>query len=409
MDDPQAVGIVLVSHSAELAQAVKALAEQQTQGKARIAAVGGTGDPEHPFGTDAVAIMEAIESLYSADGVLVLMDLGSALLSAETALELLGPGEQAHVRLSQAPFVEGAMAAAVQASIGADLEAVAREAAAALRPKAESLGGEGAAAGPADAERPEAGVEEAVATARLANPAGLHFRPAAVFVQAAAAWPAQIDVRNATTGGAPADAKRFNQVLGLGGEQGHEIEIRAHGPEAQAAVEALAALLGSGFGESDAFLLQEPGPTVTGRGRSILRGTPASPGVALGVAYRLPGGAVQPPVPPHATRTPDVEWARYQVAAGQARAELAGLAARTRREAGEPAARIFEAHASLLDDPDMAAAVWQGIKEQGLNAEEAVDRAAGAGCRRAMRRCPASDFASARLMCAISPSALPAS
>ena len=123
------VGIVLVSHSADLAAAVKALAEQQTQGQSRIAAVGGTGDPEHPFGTDAMAILEAIQSVYHDDGVLVLMDLGSALMSTETALEFMEPEQAAHVQMSQAPFVEGAMAAAVQASIGMDLAAVAREAA----------------------------------------------------------------------------------------------------------------------------------------------------------------------------------------------------------------------------------------------------------------------------------------
>ena len=134
------VGIVLVSHSAELAAAVKALAEQQTQGRAAIAAVGGTGDPEHPFGTDAMAILDAIASVYHDDGVLVLMDLGSALMSAEMALEFMDPDEAARVRLSAAPFIEGAMAASVQASIGASLDAVAAEALDALGPKRESLG-----------------------------------------------------------------------------------------------------------------------------------------------------------------------------------------------------------------------------------------------------------------------------
>ncbi len=122
------VGLVLVSHSAELAAAVKALAEQQTQGRAAIAAVGGTGFPDQPFGTDAMAILEAIQSVYSDDGVLVLMDLGSAIMSAETALEFMDPEQAAHVRLSPAPFIEGAMAASVQASIGMDLDAVAAEA-----------------------------------------------------------------------------------------------------------------------------------------------------------------------------------------------------------------------------------------------------------------------------------------
>ncbi|HEX9114779.1 MAG TPA: dihydroxyacetone kinase phosphoryl donor subunit DhaM, partial [Anaerolineae bacterium] len=229
------VGIVLVSHSNDLAAAVKALAEQQTQGRAAMAAVGGTGDPEHPFGTDAMAIMAAIEEVYSADGVLVLMDLGSALMSTEMAIEFLDEDRRGHVRMSQAPFVEGAMAAAVQASIGMSLDAVAAEAADALGPKAESLGvspaGEAAptpAAAPA--APPASAVGGATATATLINPAGLHFGPAVLFVQTAAGYgDLPITVRNLTTGAGPVDARRFNQVLSLGAEGGHQIEIRAVG------------------------------------------------------------------------------------------------------------------------------------------------------------------------------------
>ena len=85
------VGLVFVSHSAELAAATKALAEQQTQGRAAIAAVGGTGNSENPFGTDAMAILEAIQAVYHDDGVLVLMDLGSAIMSAEPRWSLWTP------------------------------------------------------------------------------------------------------------------------------------------------------------------------------------------------------------------------------------------------------------------------------------------------------------------------------
>ncbi len=214
------VGIVLVSHSAELAAAVKALAEQQTQGRAAIAAVGGTGDPEHPFGTDAMAILDAIQSVYHDDGVLVLMDLGSALMSAELALEFMEPDQAARVRLSAAPFIEGTMAAAVQASIGASLEAVAAEALDALGPKRESLGADAdlPVAVPAVAQTDEGStaVSEIVT---LINHAGLHFGPAVLFVQTAAGFQADISARNLTTGAGPADVKRFNQVLALGAER----------------------------------------------------------------------------------------------------------------------------------------------------------------------------------------------
>jgi PTS hybrid protein len=116
------VALVLVSHSARLAEGTRDLAEQVAQGAVPIRAVGGAEDGS--LGTNAFAILEAIESLDSAGGVLLLVDLGSAVLSAETALEQLTPEKRDRVRLADAPFVEGAVAAAVEASVGSELEAV---------------------------------------------------------------------------------------------------------------------------------------------------------------------------------------------------------------------------------------------------------------------------------------------
>jgi phosphoenolpyruvate---glycerone phosphotransferase subunit DhaM len=120
------VGLVLVSHSRRLAEGTRELAEQVAQGAAPIVAVGGAEDGS--LGTNALAIASSIESLAATDGVdgvLVLMDLGSAVLSAETALEQLSDKLRAAVRMVDAPFVEGAVAAAVEASLGSDLPAVA--------------------------------------------------------------------------------------------------------------------------------------------------------------------------------------------------------------------------------------------------------------------------------------------
>jgi phosphoenolpyruvate---glycerone phosphotransferase subunit DhaM len=116
------VALVLVSHSARLAEGTRDLAEQVAQGAVPIRVVGGAEDGS--LGTNAFAILEAIESLDSAGGVLLLVDLGSAVLSAETALEQLTPEKRERVRLADAPFVEGAVAAAVEASVGSELEAV---------------------------------------------------------------------------------------------------------------------------------------------------------------------------------------------------------------------------------------------------------------------------------------------
>jgi phosphoenolpyruvate---glycerone phosphotransferase subunit DhaM len=110
------VGIVLVSHSSVVAEGTAELV-RHLAGEVEISAVG--GDSEGTLGTDPERIRAAIEGL-RADEILVFMDLGSAVLSAETVLEMLPPNLGGRVRLVDAPFVEGAFAAGVVASAGAD-------------------------------------------------------------------------------------------------------------------------------------------------------------------------------------------------------------------------------------------------------------------------------------------------
>jgi dihydroxyacetone kinase phosphotransfer subunit len=116
------VGIVVVSHSDQIAAGTVELARQMAGDDLRIEAAGGTADGS--LGTDTAAITAAIVAAEGGAGVLVLMDLGSAVLATQTALEMLGDGVAARVRLSNGPLVEGAVVAAVQASVGDDLAAV---------------------------------------------------------------------------------------------------------------------------------------------------------------------------------------------------------------------------------------------------------------------------------------------
>jgi dihydroxyacetone kinase phosphotransfer subunit len=116
------VGIVVVSHSARIAAGTVELARQMAGPDLRIEGAGGMADGS--LGTDAAVIMTAIEAADTGAGVVVLVDLGSAVLATQTALELLGDGVAARVRLSGGPLVEGAVVAALQASIGDALEAV---------------------------------------------------------------------------------------------------------------------------------------------------------------------------------------------------------------------------------------------------------------------------------------------
>jgi PTS hybrid protein len=117
------VGIVLVSHSVRLAEGAADLAGQVSGGTVRVLAAGGTDDGG--LGTSAEKIADAMASAETGAGVLVLPDLGSAVLTVRAMLE-----DQAGARvvLADAPFVEGAVAATVTAAAGADLKAVAQAA-----------------------------------------------------------------------------------------------------------------------------------------------------------------------------------------------------------------------------------------------------------------------------------------
>src|SRR5690242_4728293 len=139
MTSHRGVGIVVVSHSRPLANAALALAGEMLHGRpVRIEIAAGLD--EASFGTDAVRVKEAIEAADGPEGVVVLMDLGSAVLSAELALDLLDdPAARDRVTLSSAPIVEGLVVAAVAASGGATRAEVAAEARAALMGKAAHL------------------------------------------------------------------------------------------------------------------------------------------------------------------------------------------------------------------------------------------------------------------------------
>jgi phosphocarrier protein FPr len=129
-----AVGLVVVSHSRALAEAAVELARQMLPGREQTIKVA-AGTDDGGLGTDAVAISAAITAADAGDGVVVLMDLGSAVLSAETALELIDDDVRARVVLSAAPLVEGLIGAAVVAAGGADRDRVNAEALLGLAPK----------------------------------------------------------------------------------------------------------------------------------------------------------------------------------------------------------------------------------------------------------------------------------
>ena len=249
------IGLVVVSHSPALAHAAVDLALQMVPGeKPAIAIAAGAGDGL--IGTDAAVVSAAIDEVASADGVLVIMDLGSAVMSAEMALDFRS--SQTEVRLSSAPFVEGLLAAIVTAAGGASLADVDREARGALAPKIQLLGEpEPVLADPVAPlttlapPTPLAPLtpEELRADLVIVNPDGLHARPAATLVSTLAGFDARLTVVNQRTPRAPVAANSLIGLLSLGAKSGDVLTVAATGRQAAEALARVTAMVNDGFGE----------------------------------------------------------------------------------------------------------------------------------------------------------------
>ena len=235
------VALVLVSHSRLLAQGAVELAAQMAPGVLLLPA-GGTDDDG--LGTSYDRVSGAIEeALATTGGVVVLADLGSAVMTVESVLDLADEDLVARVRLADAPFVEGAVAAAVTAHGGGDLAEVLAS--------AEHAGSTFAV--PADAARDDAssgapapaGAEGGAASAHVAlrNPLGLHARPAAVLARLVAGYDATVTIDGV-------NGASVLELMKLGAAGGHELAVAASGPQAREALAAVVEAVEGGFGEA---------------------------------------------------------------------------------------------------------------------------------------------------------------
>ncbi|WP_445337078.1 dihydroxyacetone kinase phosphoryl donor subunit DhaM [Clavibacter sp. CFBP 8614] len=242
------VGLVLVSHSALIAHGLVGLARQMAPTVALVPA-GGSGDgtlDDAGIGTSFDVVAQALAWAEGGDGVVVLADLGSAYLTAETAVDLLDDDARARVVVVRAPLVEGAVAAAVAAETGGTLEEVAAAAASAASADAAEDADAGLAPDPrADGTEPApaGGAGTVRGEAVLVNRDGLHARPAADFVTRAAGYSSAITVNGQ-------NAASLLGVMALGLTRGAHVVIEATGDDAEEAVTALVELIDSGFGEA---------------------------------------------------------------------------------------------------------------------------------------------------------------
>jgi phosphocarrier protein FPr len=433
------VGLVIVSHSAALAEGVSELAREMGGEEVAIEAAGGLDDGA--IGTDAARVMAAVERVRSPDGVLILMDLGSALMSAEMAVEMLGP-DGGPIALSAAPLVEGAVAAAARARGGATLDEVAGEARGALAMKSAQLsddeapatqGSAGAASASeaaADAGGAAAAVDARTMRLQITNRLGLHARPAARFVSTASGFEARVVVRNESRGTGPADARSLTALAALGVRQGDEIAVEASGPQAQEALDALHALADENFGDppdDEAAPRGEPGAvaapdSAAPRGEPGAVAAPDAPGAAASAAAagtsaaapeavappagasaaadaaaaapapgtRLHGAAAsvgiaigparrlvapEPEVADAPAGTPAQERAALDAARAAVREDLATARATLSARGSAAEAAIFEAHALMLDDTAVTEPAYRRI-DDGTSAGRAWQAAA---------------------------------
>ncbi|HEV3356660.1 MAG TPA: dihydroxyacetone kinase phosphoryl donor subunit DhaM [Pseudonocardiaceae bacterium] len=235
MTSGAAVGIVIVSHSAKLAEGVVELAGQMAP---EVVIVAAGGLPDGSLGTDYDTVLAALNEADQGAGVVLLYDLGSARMTAELAIESLD--DQDSALLATAPLVEGAVVAAVAAQGGADLTEVHRVAETA---GAESESGPESGPQPQVAEPATPAVQAAFV---LTNGVGLHARPAAQLARAIAGLDAEVTVRH---GEQSADAGSVLGLLGLDARAGDTIAVTARGTQAGEAIERISTLVETNFGE----------------------------------------------------------------------------------------------------------------------------------------------------------------
>jgi phosphocarrier protein FPr len=372
------VGILVVAHGEQLAKGVVQVASQMTAGNdLRIAAAGGLEDGT--LGTSLERIQQGLDAVYSDDGVLILMDLGSAVMTTEMLLEMMPPEQRAVVRMSNAPLVEGAIAAAVTAAQGGDLDQVQRAAETAMElPKIPDL--EVAAPAAPEAEMPAGPVETVDLV--VPNPVGLHARPAVKFVETALRFDAHITVQNESRGGMAVDAKSMMQVSNQAtARQGETIRIVARGEDAGEAINALRELVEDGFGEMDAGAVAVPRPRTepVTAALSVPEGPPPPrlQGIAVSEGYAVAPAFVHQQVdlnvPRYTADEPEAELSRFREARDEALQQLAQVVEQVSLEADAETARIFAFHRMMLMDADLVKAIEGQIAERKLNAEAAVD------------------------------------
>ena len=228
------VSIVVVSHSEKIADGAAELAAQMAPDVVILPA-GGTTDGR--IGTSLEKVMAALDQVPNGGGAVIVTDLGSAVMTAESALEFVE--NPADVVLADAPLVEGLVAAAVAAQGGGDVQAV-KQAAEAVRGPARQPGA------PVLQEVEEGSVTgsgpDFTGDFELINQAGMHARPAAKIAGGLSSLDAEVHVNGV-------DATSMTGLMTLAAGKGSVLRVEAWGVDAERAVNYVGGLVQAGFGE----------------------------------------------------------------------------------------------------------------------------------------------------------------
>ncbi|GAA3649802.1 phosphoenolpyruvate--protein phosphotransferase [Flavivirga jejuensis] len=357
------VGIVIVSHSKMLAEGVKELANQMSQNKVAVITAGGLEDTSSPIGTDPFKIKDAIEALSDSNGILVLMDIGSAVMNAELALDLVDERLKHKTLLCEAPLVEGAIAAVAQAMTGADIEAVANEAKHSLLGKQTLL-------------KP---VEEQVETdaftdvvgkeikITVPNQLGLHARPSVKLIELVNKFDVTATVSTKNKPFVAADS--ISQVSTLGAKKGDILTFRVKGKQADDLEIALKGFVKQNFGDPVNTIIPQSNKKVSKHVNNKLAGIGVSNGIAIGHAKLLKNMVVN--VKKEKAENTLLEISKLKMAIEAVLNNIIDLQQKTMALYGKEDAEIFDFHIFMLNDSKTLDKVEQIINNDCLCAEYA--------------------------------------
>ncbi len=354
------IGLVIVSHSKMLADGLHQLAQQmQNNTFCRIQIAAGVDDPENPLGTDAIKIMEAIESLSDTQHIILLMDLGSAILSAETALELIEPSLAQKTYLCSAPLVEGAIAITVAASSGADLNNILYEADHALSAKQTQLGHQ-TESHTSEVQQIPIDANAIHTQCTLINPNGLHARPAAKLASTLAPFNAELSLEKNHQRINP---KSMSQIALLQVRQGDNIRLFASGIEAEAAIAAFDQLAATHFGEN-----------INNNHSTTFYGQKTIEPTIFGYAYQWKRPQLTSLNKLETIKDCSDEKQKIGLALKQTIENLTQTIENVKNKFGGHIADIFDGHILLLSDDEIIQALDQCIESKQCSAQIAIEQ-----------------------------------